>query len=170
MQPGITPAFEENLVRAILQLNPHWNVRVTPLEKYRRDLLRGHLMPLLIGGIVAGFMVLMVGMGLVGVLWQSVVRRTEELGVRRALGATGSLVQWQILAELLALTMLATGVGIVLYIQVPILQIFSTVPWVAYILAIVLGLVGITLFVLMCGLYPAWLATRVQPAEALSHE
>jgi len=170
LQPGITAEFEENLLRTVQAVCPGWTVVSTPLERHRRDLLRGALFPLLGFSIIAGFLVLMVGMGLMGVLWLSVIRRTEELGVRRALGASSSTVQWQILGELLALTVLAISFGIVLYLQAPILQLFGAVPWLAYLVALFLALIGIGLFVMLCGLYPSWLATRVQPAEALQYE
>jgi putative ABC transport system permease protein len=170
LRPDVTAAFEETLVRRIQQTCPGWEIRVSPLTRLRADLLRQDLLPLGVGAILAGFLILMVGLGLIGVLWQSVTRRTDEMGVRRALGATAPKVRWQILGELLALSVLAVAAGTALFLQLPILEVFSTVPWAAYILAIVLAFFVICVFVLLCGLYPSWLATRVQPAEALQCE
>ena len=39
-------------------------------------------------GTIAGFLLLMVALGLTGVVWQSVTQRIREFGLRRAKGAT----------------------------------------------------------------------------------
>ena len=52
-------------------------------------MLMAYIGPMIIA-VVALFLVFMVGLGLVGVLWLSVTRRTAELGLRRAMGATGN--------------------------------------------------------------------------------
>ena len=58
-----------------------------PLELGRREHLQSQLIPLMIFGIVSGFLLLMVVLGLTGVMWQNVTRRTREVGLRRAAGA-----------------------------------------------------------------------------------
>jgi putative ABC transport system permease protein len=170
LREGIPATFEEELMQAAHDVAPDWSFAVTSLEVTRRRALRDQLLPLMIGATVAGFLIAMVGMGLVGVLWQNVARRTGELGLRRALGATGGEVKRQILFELLALTTLAIGVGALLFIQVPILQVFGHVSLQVFLFALCLSLLLIYLFVTLCGLYPSWLATRVSPVEALQHE
>jgi putative ABC transport system permease protein len=120
-------------------------------------------------GVVGVFLILMVGLGLIGVLWQSVIRRTEEIGVRRAMGATAGAVRSQLLGELLALTSLSVLVGSVLYLQLPLLGLLherGTV--IASALGASLGVMYV--FVVICGLYPSWLATRIEPARALGYE
>jgi putative ABC transport system permease protein len=126
--------------------------------------------PLFFFGLVASFLILMAGLGLVGVLWQAVTRRTEEMGIRRALGATARRVQWQILGELLVLTTAGVLIGSAIFLQMPILQIIGWIPWEAYLLSLGASLLIIYLFVVVCGLYPSWLATRIHPAEALQYE
>jgi len=170
VRPGVPARFEEELLRAIHGIAPEWTANITPLSRARRALLREALLPLLIMGIVAVFFIVMVGLGLVGVLWQGVTRRTEELGVRRAMGATGRQVRGQILGELLTLTSIAVVIGLLLYLQLPLLAINPGTPLHVYLLALTLALLTLYSFVTMCGLYPSWLATKVRPAEALQHE
>lgn len=170
VRPGVPARFEEELLSAIHGIAPEWTANITPLSRARRELLRDALLPLLTMGIVAVFFIVMVGLGLVGVLWQGVTRRTEELGIRRAMGATGRQVRGQILGELLMLTAIAVGIGLLLYLQLPLLAINPGTPLHVYLLALTLALLIVFSFVTMCGLYPSWLATKVRPAEALQHE
>lgn len=170
VRPGVPVEFEEELLLAVHGIAPEWSANITPLSQARRALLRDSLLPMLIMGIVAVFFIVMVGLGLVGVLWQGVTRRTEELGVRRAMGATGRQVRGQILGELLTLTSIAVAIGLLLYLQLPLLAINPGTPLHVYLLALTLALLTLYSFVTMCGLYPSWLATKVRPAEALQHE
>jgi putative ABC transport system permease protein len=169
-EPGTTAGFQEELFESISRIAPGWTVEINPVSRLRARELRGNFIPLTIFLIVAGFLILMVGLGLVGVLWQSVTRRTEEMGIRRAVGASEELVRGQILGELLALTTVAVLIGSAMFLQMPILQVIHWMPWQAYALALAISLVIIYPFVMACGLYPAWLATRIHPANALQHE
>ena len=170
IRPGVSPAFEEDLVRAVRRIAPDWTVSVSSLARHRDRLLRDRLLPLLIMATVAGFLILMVGLGLTGVLWQSITRRTQEIGLRRALGATPGQIRWQILGELLALAALAAGAGSLIILQAPLLGIFDEVPLQVYLFALTLAALSLSLLVVGCGLYPSWLATRIRPAHALQYE
>ncbi len=170
VEPGTTAAFEEQLISSLQQIAPEWSFEVEPVATMRSRSLRNSMMPLVIGATVAAFLILMVGMGLVGILWQNVTQRTQELGLRRALGATSGAVQGQILGELLALTTLAVGLGSLLFLQVPLLHFLDFVPGRIFFGGTFAALLLIYPFVLICGLYPSWLAMRVQPAQALQYE
>ena len=112
----------------------------------------------------------MVLLGLSGVLWQNVTRRTRELGVRRALGATGADVRRQILIEVALLSTLAVIVGVVIVLQLPILGIFSLVSPPIFTFGLIASLVLIYAITLLCAAYPSWLASVIEPAEALRYE
>jgi predicted permease len=59
-----------------------------------------------------GLALLLASMGLYGVLSYAVARRTNEIGIRMAIGAGRSMVVWMILRETLALVMVGVLVGI----------------------------------------------------------
>lgn len=168
--PGTSAAFEEELSRTLAAAAPDWDFRVDKLAVARRDRLNESLLPLLLASIICGFLILMVGMGLIGVLWQSVSRRAQELGLRRALGATVRSVRLQVLGELLALTTVAVALGSALFLQAPLLDLIGRVGSGIYLTALGTAMVIVYAFVVLCGLYPSWLATRVEPAEALAYE
>ena len=104
VHPGAPADFEQTLVTRLEQILPNVPFRVRHMERMRTNMLRTRLAPVVVGGIVGGFLIAMVGLGLTGVLWQSVTRRTREIGLRRAMGASGPNVHRQILGEVALLT------------------------------------------------------------------
>ena len=170
MRPGTPQSAEESMVREIAALAPGWSFRFQPMERMRAHYFKGKLAYLLTIGLIAFFMLAMVAMGLVGVLWQNVTRRTSELGLRRAKGATRKQLYLQILGELLVITTLAIVLGAVVAAQVPILGLFHQVNGFVYAQGFAFAMGIVYLLAIIAGLYPSWLATRVRPAEALHYE
>ncbi|HEU5163035.1 MAG TPA: ABC transporter permease, partial [Thermoanaerobaculia bacterium] len=72
MRPGVDASFEETLIQRVSAVAPEWSFSLQPLERERASSLRVQLMPLVIGAIVALFLVLMVALGLTGIMWQTV--------------------------------------------------------------------------------------------------
>ena len=170
VNPGTPAAFEEQLLKALQAEAPEWTFTLQSVELERQRYIRSRLLPLAFGGTLAAFLILMVGMGLLGVLWQNVTRRTQELGLRRALGATASAVRNQIIGEIVVLTAIALFIGSVLFLQLPLLGVLSFVGVGVFVTAIVASSLVIVPFVVLCGLYPGWLATQVEPSRALQYE
>jgi putative ABC transport system permease protein len=120
---------------------------------------------------VAALSLIVGGIGVMNIMLVSVKERTREIGLRKALGGTPSLIRRQFLSEasMLGLTGgllgVATGVGGALilphFISNPIAV---SVPWIliAIAVAIVIG-VGF-------GVYPAARAARLSPIDALRSE
>ena len=59
-----------------------------------------------------GLALLMACVGLYGTMAYAVARRTSEIGIRMALGATGRLVVWMVLREVLTLSVFGLVVGL----------------------------------------------------------
>lgn len=170
VRPGTPASFEQVLVNRLQRVAPQWSFRVRHMDQMRTESLRKQLAPLVLGGVVGLFLISMVGLGLTGVLWQSVTRRTREIGLRRAMGASGRHVNRQILLEVLLLATIALFVGTILVLQLPILGAFSIVTPSAFGAAFFVALATIYTLTVLCGLYPSWLASRLQPADALRYE
>ena len=169
VRPGSGGQLEADLDAIARRVAPGIQVSLSRLPSTRSSYMRSALTPLVAMMVVAGFLVVMVGLGLIGVLWQNVARRRNEIGLRRALGATAGGAQLQILGELFALSTLAVVAGTAVYVQLPLLGVFEA-SWPAITLAVGAALGVLFGFVLICGLYPSWLASRVQPAVALMYE
>jgi putative ABC transport system permease protein len=140
------------------------------MPELRTAFYRLALAPLIAGALVAAFLLLMVGLGLMGVVWQNVTRRTREIGLRRAAGASGAAIRRQLLGELLLTASLGLVAGAVLVLQLPALGVLAFVPWRVVVAGVVLALAVLVLITAGSGLYPSWLASRMSPAEALRYE
>lgn len=170
VQPGTPASFEEQLVNRLQRVAPQWSFRVRRMDQMRTESLRKQLAPLVLGGVVGLFLISMVALGLTGVLWQSVTKRTREIGLRRAMGASGKNVNRQILGEVVLLATIALFAGAVLVLQLPILGAFTIVTPPIFAAGFVVALATIYTLTILCGLYPSWLASRLQPADALRYE
>ncbi len=170
LRPGVTAAFEQPLVARLQQAAPGWSFEVRSLARMRDSSLRLTFLPLAAVGFIAVSLILMTGLGLVGVLWQAVTQRTRELGLRRAKGATVPDVRHQIVGEMVVLTTLAIVPAVALAVQVPMSGVFYWIDGRVYVIG--LAVATVTLYVLswLCAWYPARLATRLSPADALRYE
>ncbi len=167
---GISAELEESLLQDIKAMARDWDVEITPLTTLRDRQMRRFLTPLIVGGIIAGFLLLMVAFGLFGVLWQNVTRRTHELGLRRALGASAGSIFSQITIEMMLIAALSISVGILIAVQFPLLGTFSSLNWPATISGIIASSLLLLILVTVCTLYPGWMASSKLPAEALRYE
>ncbi|MCI0485843.1 MAG: ABC transporter permease [Blastocatellia bacterium] len=170
VRPGTTAAFEEKLIERLQATARDWTFDIEPLTSMREQVSQIRLIPLIAAGVVAGFLMIMVALGLVGVLWLNVTQRTKEIGLRRAKGATARKIHTQILGELVVIASFGLMLGIIVVVQIPILDVISFISARVYAYSLSISVLLIYILTLLCGLYPSRLATRVQPAEALHYE
>lgn len=170
VRPGTPSAFEEELNALLQGVAPEWSFRIKPLVEVRKSAFRELLTPLVAGGIVAFFLLLMVALGLLGVLWQNLLQRTREMGLRRAAGASRAAVHRQVLYEQVILTSFGVLLGALVVIQIPVLDLVGFIRPEVFAGGLVFAMAAIYLLSTLCAFYPSSLASRVQPAEALRYE
>ena len=170
VRPGVTAEFEEQLANKLQTVAKDWSFEVASLVSLRESLFRLQLIPVVVLGIIAAFLMIMVALGLTGVLWQSVTQRRKEIGLRRANGATATRIKNQILGELLLIATFGLLLGVLIVVQFPLLDVIGFISGKIYLYSILASALTIYLLTILCGLYPSWLATKVQPAEALHYE
>jgi putative ABC transport system permease protein len=170
VRPGTSPEFEEALVKHMQAVAPDWSFEVQPLAQVRATSSRFFLTPLIVAGTVAFFLLLMVGLGLIGVLWQNLLQRTREIGLRRAAGASRAAVHRQVLLEQMVVTSLGVLIGTLLVVQIPVLDLIGVLSNRVFASGLLFAMVTMYLISILCTLYPSTLAARVQPAEALRYE
>ena len=167
---GTPHDFEERLVARLRKAAPEWSFVARPLVESRASALRLMRAPLIAFGVVAIFLVAMVGLGLSGVMWQNVTQRTREIGLRRALGATVRDIHRQILGELFVITSFGVGLGVAVAAQIPLLDVLEVVRPGVYAASLAGSAIALTAIALACGVYPSRIAAVGMPAEALRDE
>lgn len=166
--PDADIAFEGRLYKTLSNAMKTANVEIEHLSDKRRNMNNMSLLPMVILSIVAGFLIINVALGLFGVLWYNISKRRGEIGLRRAVGATGRSVSLQLVAEALVLSTFSIIAGVFFAIQFPLLNVFD-LPAGTYVAAILLSVLFVYLLVLICAFYPGRQAAAVYPAVAL-HE
>jgi putative ABC transport system permease protein len=120
---------------------------------------------------IASISLLVGGIGIMNIMLASVMERTREIGVRRAIGAKRRDVIRQFLIETTIITVsggiAGTIVGIALSRLVAYLAGWSTIVTVTSV--VVACLVSVTVGIVF-GLYPAVRAARLDPVQSLHYE
>lgn len=125
-----------------------------------------------ISATVIGLITLLgAAIGLMNIMLVSVTERTREIGVRKATGASSSVIRNQFLIEAVVICQLGGLLGIVLGIIIgnsvaAIIGAGFIIPWDWMFLG-----VGLCLIVgLLSGIYPAYKAAKLDPIESLRYE
>lgn len=125
----------------------------------------------LVIGAIAGIALLVGGVGVMNIMLVSVTERTQEIGIRMSLGATRRAILMQFLIESMMITLIGGVIGILLGLgvgyAVTVITHFPTfVQWPVIVVSFLFSaLIGI-----VCGLYPANKAARLNPIDALRYE
>ncbi|WP_414542383.1 ABC transporter permease [Nostoc sp. CCY0012] len=117
---------------------------------------------------IAGISLVVGGIGIANIMLVSVVERTREIGIRKAVGATNSAILNQFLAEAIVISTLggAIGIGGGILIAFSASTVFSF-PFVISVLSIIAGF-ALSLGVgLLAGVIPARNASKLDPITAL---
>lgn len=147
------------------------NFEITRSDSIQQQ-LAGQLSGMTYAGFAIGIITLIgAAIGLMNIMLVSVTERTREIGIRKAIGATPSVIRKQFLIEAIVICLIGGAGGILLGMAMGNLiavQISGTfiVPWLWLFSAIALC----TLIGLISGFYPAKKASRLDPVEALRYE
>ena len=110
------------------------------------------------------------GIGVMNIMLVAVTERTREIGLRKALGARRMRIMTQFVIEAILLASFGGAIGVALGYCASWIGQFLQFPAQVPLWAVALG-IGVSCGVgLIAGIYPAWRASRLDPAVALRDE
>ena len=120
---------------------------------------------------IGGISLLVGGIGIMNIMLVSVAERTKEIGIRKALGASPSVIKRQFLTEAITLTSIGGVIGILLGIGISKL-VTNIAGWSfsVSVTACVLSVGFSTATGVFFGLYPAAKAAKLDPIDSLNYE
>ena len=169
---GDPAQIAQEVRQALREIDPGLPVTkvATAKERVSDNAVNEEMMAKIVG-FFGGVAVLLAALGLYGLISYAVARRTNEIGIRMALGAKRSQVLWMVLKETLLLVAAGAVVGVPLALGATRFvrsQLFGVEPYdpVTLVLAVLL----LTTVTAVAGYLPALRASRVDPMVALRHE
>lgn len=120
---------------------------------------------------IAGISLIVGGIGVMNIMLVSVTERTQEIGLKKAIGARKSRILAQFLTEAAVLTSIGGIIGVVVgIILAQIISYISTTP-VAISAPAAVGAVAFSMVIgIVFGVFPSYKAANLNPIDALRHE
>jgi putative ABC transport system permease protein len=120
---------------------------------------------------IAGISLLVGGIGIMNIMLATVLERTREIGIRRAIGARQGDIVRQFLTEAVLISIVGGLIGIAFGFSLSRI-IASAAGWSTVVTGSSIAVAfGVSVFIgLLFGIYPAVQAARLDPIEAIRYE
>jgi putative ABC transport system permease protein len=165
-------------VRSVLRIDRHVpydkpdNFALSTADQMVADFRQITAITFMVMAVLSSIGLLVGGIGVMNIMLVSVTERTQEIGLRKAIGARRRDIILQFLLEASVLTTLGGFAGIVFGWIVSLISrlVFKSLPAEVPLWAAVLGIVVSVSVGLFFGIWPAYKAAQLDPVEALRYE
>jgi putative ABC transport system permease protein len=173
LSPSADPVSTAEVVRAVLNTSHHdagdYGI-IVPAELLAQERRTQRIFDMVMVAI-ASISLLVGGIGIMNIMLASILERTREIGVRRAIGARQGDIVRQFIIEAVLISFTGGVVGILFGLSMSrLIARFAGWSTVTTLSSIVLAFVFAVSVGLLFGSYPAYKAARLDPVEAIRYE
>jgi putative ABC transport system permease protein len=173
LSPGVSPQIAAQNISHLLNRRhgqeQDYNI-VVPAELLNQHEQTQRIFNIIMS-CVAGISLLVGGIGIMNIMLATVLERTNEIGLLRAIGATEKNIRNQFIVESITIAGLGGLLGIVLgFSLAAVISTFAGWPVAWSLNAVIVAVVFCTATGLVFGIYPAIKASQLDPITALQHD
>ncbi len=166
--PGVAELLQRMLAR---RHNQVIDFEITVPELLLRQEQRTRTIFNIVRGAIASISLIVGGIGIMNIMLASVLERTREIGVRRAMGATQKDILFQFLSEAVIISVAGGLAGIIVGATLSFgIERFAEIRTLVSYISIAVAF-GVSFTVgLVFGIVPAWRAAKADPVVSLRYE
>jgi putative ABC transport system permease protein len=121
--------------------------------------------------LIAAMTLLVSGVGITNIMLATVSSRINEIGIRKAIGATNREIRLQFLGEAVLISLIGGSAGEIFGLSLPLsVRIFTEYHIPISALSVIVGMAVSSLVGILFGTAPATLAAKLDPVESMRHE
>jgi putative ABC transport system permease protein len=143
---------------------------IIPFELLKQEEKERRIYNILLGSIAA-ISLLVGGIGIMNIMLASVLERTREIGIRRAIGAKRKDILNQFLTEAVVISITGGIIGLVLGLLISLfITLITDITTAVTLYSLVIAFLFSVLVGISFGYFPAKEASSLVPIEAIRHE
>ncbi len=143
---------------------------IIPFELLKQEEKERRIYNILLGSIAA-ISLLVGGIGIMNIMLASVLERTREIGIRRAIGAKQKDILNQFLTEAVVISITGGLIGVSLGLLISLfITLITEITTVVTLYSILIAFLFSVLVGISFGYFPAKQASQLRPIEAIRHE
>ena len=143
---------------------------IIPFELLKQEEKERRIYNILLGSIAA-ISLLVGGIGIMNIMLASVLERTREIGIRRAIGAKQKDILNQFLTEAVVISITGGLIGVSLGLLISLfITLITDITTVVTLYSILIAFLFSVLVGISFGYFPAKQASQLRPIEAIRHE